>query len=81
MFQGLTPFGHLLQAGFVTIHLAPAYCCKYLLDYKKLPFFASIFRETREGDELMNKLQSDEPSPERLYESKQTGRALRVGLK
>jgi len=51
------------------------------LDYKKLPFFASIFRGTREDDEVVNELPSDEPSPERLYESKQTGHALRVGLK
>jgi RNA polymerase sigma-70 factor (ECF subfamily) len=50
------------------------------LDYKKRPFFASMFRGTREDDEVMNKLPSDEPSPERLYESKQTGHALRVGL-
>jgi len=51
------------------------------LDYKRRPFFASIFGGTHEDDEVMNKLQSDEPSPERLYESKQTGHALRAGLK
>lgn len=51
------------------------------LDYKKRPFFTSIFGGTREDDEVVSELPSDEPSPERLYESKQTGHALRAGLK
>src|SRR4030042_5244654 len=48
------------------------------LDYKKRPFFASIYRGACRDDEVMNELPSDDPSPERLYESKQTCHVLRM---
>jgi len=51
------------------------------LDYKKRPFFASIYRGACGDDEVMNELPSDDPSPERLYESKQTCHVLRMSLK
>ena len=51
------------------------------LDYKKRPFFASLFRISDEGEEFIVEQQSDGPSPERLYESKQTGDALEQSFK
>ena len=50
------------------------------LDYKKRPFFESFFKKSGEGEELVNEPSSDWPSPERLYESKQIGLALRESL-
>jgi RNA polymerase sigma-70 factor (ECF subfamily) len=51
------------------------------LDYKKKRFFESLFKSTDEDDEYLVEQVSDEPSPERLYESKQMGHALQKGLK
>jgi RNA polymerase sigma-70 factor (ECF subfamily) len=51
------------------------------LDYKKKPFFESLFKSTDEEEEYLAEQASDEPSPERLYESKQMGYALQKSLK
>jgi RNA polymerase sigma-70 factor, ECF subfamily len=51
------------------------------LDYKKTPFFESLLKTSDEGDEYLAEQISHEPSPERLYESKQTGYALQKSLK
>ncbi|OGP65241.1 MAG: hypothetical protein A3K22_01040 [Deltaproteobacteria bacterium RBG_16_42_7] len=51
------------------------------LDYKKRPLFASLFRKSDEGDELIREHSSSWPSPERLYESKQIGLALHGGIR
>lgn len=51
------------------------------IDYKRKPFFESLFRRSNEGDEIMIEQASAGPSPERLYESKQLGLALRQSLK
>ena len=51
------------------------------LDYKKRPFFESLFKSSDKGEEFMVERPSDEPSPDRLYESKQIGHALRVSLR
>lgn len=50
------------------------------IDYKRKPFFESLFRRTEEGDEIRIDPPSGDPSPERLYESKQLGAALWKGL-
>ena len=50
------------------------------LDYKKRPFFESLFRKSDEDEEYILEPLSDEPSPEKLYESKQLGLALRKSL-
>jgi RNA polymerase sigma-70 factor (ECF subfamily) len=50
------------------------------LDYKKRPFFESFFKKS-EGEVFIDEPVSDWPSQERLYESKQLGRALSLGLK
>jgi RNA polymerase sigma-70 factor (ECF subfamily) len=50
------------------------------LDYKKRPFFESLFRKSDEGEDYVLDPVSDEPSPEKLYESKQLGIALSKGL-
>ncbi len=46
------------------------------LDYRRKPFFDSLFRRTREGEELQYDLPTGEPSPERLAESRQMEQAL-----
>lgn len=51
------------------------------LDYKKRPFLESIFSGHGEGDdEFALEPVSGEPSPEKLYESKQMGLILRKSL-
>jgi RNA polymerase sigma-70 factor (ECF subfamily) len=50
------------------------------LDYKKKPFFESIFKKA-EGDEFVDEAASDWPSPEKLYESKQIDLALHNSIK
>ena len=50
------------------------------LDYKKRPFFESIFKKA-EGDEFVDDAASDWPSPEKLYESKQIGLALHNSIR
>ena len=49
------------------------------LDYKRRPFPESLFRKS-EDEEFVDEPISDWPSPERLYESKQIGLALRKSL-
>jgi RNA polymerase sigma-70 factor (ECF subfamily) len=51
------------------------------LDYKKRPFFASLFRKSNEGDEFVSEPSSHWPSPEKLYESKQIGLALHNSIR
>jgi len=46
------------------------------LDYKKRPFFESLFKRADEGKKFVEEPLSDWPSPEKLYESKQLGLAL-----
>jgi RNA polymerase sigma-70 factor, ECF subfamily len=50
------------------------------LDYKKKPFFESLFRKSGEDEEYILEPVSEEPSPEKLYESKQLWLALRKSL-
>jgi len=49
-------------------------------DYRRRPFFASLFGGDEEGDETRIEPVSDAPSPERLYEAKETSLALRAAL-
>jgi len=51
------------------------------LDHKKRPFFTSLFRNSGEGEEFIVEQVSEAPSPERLYESKQTGAIIQRSLK
>ena len=46
------------------------------LDYKKRPFFESLFTKADEGEKFVEEPASDWPSPEKLYESKQIGLTL-----
>lgn len=50
------------------------------IDYKRKPFFASLFHHSEHSEETMIDTPSDAPSPERLYESKQMDRALWTSL-
>ena len=50
------------------------------LDYRKRPFFESLFVKSDEAEEYIPESVSREPSPEKLYESKQLGLALRKSL-
>jgi len=50
------------------------------LDYKKRPFFESFFKKSK-GEEFVDELSSDWPSPEKLYESKQIGLALHNSIR
>ncbi len=68
------------DASFYTwLYRIAVYTC---LDYKKRPFFESIFKSSpeSEGDEFIREPVSDEPSPEKMYESKQLGQVLRKSL-
>jgi RNA polymerase sigma-70 factor (ECF subfamily) len=49
-------------------------------DFKKRPFFESIFKSSDKGEEFILEAVSDKPSPEKLYESKQLGLALSNSL-
>ena len=51
------------------------------LDYKKKPFFKSLFRKSDEGEEFVEEGSSDWPSPEKMYESKQIGLALHNSIR
>ena len=51
------------------------------IDYKRRPFFESIFRRSDTGEEKVIEYASTSPSPERLSESKQMGHALQKSLK
>jgi RNA polymerase sigma-70 factor (ECF subfamily) len=50
------------------------------IDYKKKPIFESLFGGSEEGEKLVHDRPSDEPSPERLYQSKQIDQALQKSL-
>jgi len=50
------------------------------LDYKKRPFFESLFKRGDEDEEDIPEAVSEAPSPEKLYESKQLGLALARSL-
>lgn len=49
-------------------------------DYRKRPFFASLFSRSAEGEDFLAWEMPDELSPERLYESKEMGQALQHAL-
>jgi RNA polymerase sigma-70 factor (ECF subfamily) len=51
------------------------------LDYKRRPFFESLFKKTDEGEEFIEEPSSEWPSPERLYESKQIGSAMHNSIR
>lgn len=51
------------------------------LDYKKRPFFESLFKKADEGEEFVEEPLSDWRSPARLYESKQIGVAIHKSIK
>jgi RNA polymerase sigma-70 factor, ECF subfamily len=50
------------------------------LDYRKRPFFESLFVKSDDDEEHIQESVSEEPSPEKLYESKQLGLALHKSL-
>ena len=50
------------------------------IDRRKKPIFESLFGDSGEGERLVHDRASDAPSPEKLYQSKQTGQALKEGL-
>jgi len=50
------------------------------IDYKRKPFFESLFKSSKEGDEFVADHPSYSPSPERLYESEQIGKAIHLAL-
>jgi len=50
------------------------------IDYKRKPIFASLFSDSEEGERLVHDLATDDPSPEKLYQSKQLGQALQKSL-
>jgi RNA polymerase sigma-70 factor (ECF subfamily) len=50
------------------------------IDYKRKPVFESLFGASEEGERLIHDRVSDDPSPERLYQSKQMNQALQEGL-
>jgi len=50
------------------------------LDYRKRPFFVSLFTKPEGEEEFLAWELPDDLSPERLYESKQMGQALQQGL-
>ncbi len=51
------------------------------IDYKRRPFFVSLFKKSDVGEEFVEEPSSDWPSPERLYESKQIGLALHNSIR
>jgi RNA polymerase sigma-70 factor (ECF subfamily) len=50
------------------------------IDYKKKPIFESLFGDNGEGERLVHDRASDTPSPEKLYQLKQTDEALQESL-
>ena len=50
------------------------------IDHKRRPFFGSFFKRSSEGEDFAIEQESVMPSPERLYESKQTGVAIKLAL-
>lgn len=51
------------------------------LDYKRRPFFESLFKKTDKGEEFVEEPSSDWPSPERLYESTQISLTLHNSIR
>jgi len=51
------------------------------IDHKRRPFFESLFKRSYEGEDFAIEQESALPSPERLYEAKQTGVAIQLALK
>jgi RNA polymerase sigma-70 factor (ECF subfamily) len=51
------------------------------IDYKRRPYFESLFRRPDTGEEMIIEHPSDLPSPERSYESKQIRGAIKKALK
>ncbi len=50
------------------------------IDYRRKPFWESLFKRFAEGEEYLAEPPSGAPSPDRLYESKQMGDLLRQSL-
>jgi RNA polymerase sigma-70 factor (ECF subfamily) len=50
------------------------------IDYKRKPVLESLFGSAEEGNRLVHDRASDDPSPEKLYQSKQTGQLLQESL-
>jgi len=50
------------------------------IDYRRKPFFESLFKTSKEGDVFAVDQLADSPSPERLYESKQISHAIQLAL-
>jgi len=50
------------------------------IDYKRKPFFESLFKTSTEGDVFVIDRPADSPSPDRLYESKQIDDAIQLAL-
>ncbi len=50
------------------------------LDYRKRPFFGSIFKSSPQAEESFQEPASEAPSPDNLYEAKQLSLALRRSL-
>jgi RNA polymerase sigma-70 factor (ECF subfamily) len=50
------------------------------IDYRRKPFFESLFKKSKEGDVFVVDQPSDSPSPERLYGSKEIGNAIQLAL-
>jgi RNA polymerase sigma-70 factor (ECF subfamily) len=50
------------------------------IDYKREPFFESLFKSSKEGDVFVVDSPTGSPSPDRLYESKQISDAIQLTL-
>jgi RNA polymerase sigma-70 factor, ECF subfamily len=50
------------------------------IDHRRKPVFESLFRSSGDGEEAQIEAFSGDPSPERLYESRQMGQALQRSL-
>jgi|WetSurSiteA1Bulk_404760.scaffolds.fasta_scaffold03858_3 RNA polymerase sigma-70 factor, ECF subfamily len=50
------------------------------IDYKREPFFESLFKTSKEGDVFVVDSPAGSPSPDRLYESKQISDAIQLTL-
>jgi len=50
------------------------------IDYRRKPFFESLFKKSKEGDVFVVDQPSDSPSPERLYGSKEISNAIQLAL-
>lgn len=50
------------------------------IDHKRKPVFESLFGDSGEGERLVHDLDSDAPSPEKLYQAKEIDKALQVCL-